>query len=69
MKKVEKRHETDVLILPDGQGGEHFVCEGVTDRWSLAEATRAYLNQHFSATTLCVVAITDGAKGHALKMV
>jgi hypothetical protein len=60
--KVAKRHDTDVLIVPRPDGSEQFVCEGVSDTWSLVEATRAYLNLPYSGQTLSVVALTDGAK-------
>jgi hypothetical protein len=47
--KGEKRHETDVMILPRPDrkvfrhGGEHFICEGVSSECSLVESARAYL--------------------------
>ena len=69
-EKVEKRHDTNVLILPRSvQGGEQVICEGVSGRWSLVEAARAFLKREWShagvresAATLSVVALTDGAK-------
>lgn len=60
--KPEKRHETDVLILPRPDGTEQIICEGTSRRWSLVDATRAYLRRAWSGATLQVVAITDGAK-------
>lgn len=66
--KVEKRHDTDVMILPRPDGGEHFVCEGLNSKWSMVEAADAYLKQNWSrdsngANTLApLVALTDGAK-------
>jgi len=60
--KVEKRHDTDVMILPRPDGGEQFVCEGVSERWSLVESARAFLRQSWSGQRLSVVALTDGAR-------
>ena len=60
--KVEKRHDTDVLILPRRDGGEEVVCEGVSDKWTLVEAAKAFLKREWTAVTLRVVALTDGAK-------
>jgi hypothetical protein len=60
--KRAKRHDTDVMIVPRLGGGEHLLCEGVSERWSVVEATRAYLNAHYGTQTLCVVALTDGAR-------
>jgi hypothetical protein len=60
--KVEKRHDTDVLILPRPDGGEHLLCEGVSGDWSLVDAARSYLRQNYSGKRLCVVAVTDGAR-------
>jgi len=60
--KVEKRHDTDVLILPRRDGGEQVLCEGVSDCWTLVEAARSFLKQEWSGAVLPVVALTDGAK-------
>ena len=66
--KVEKRHDTDVMILPRPDGGEHFVCEGMTSKWSMVESARAFLKQNWSRdsnggnTLAPLVALTDGAK-------
>jgi hypothetical protein len=64
-KKVEKRHDTDVLILPrcaeGSEQAEQVVCEGVSGRWSLVEAARSFLKREWSGTTLSVVALSDGA--------
>ena len=66
--KTEKRHDTDVMILPRPDGGEHFVCEGVSNKWSMVEAADAYLKQNWSRdsnggnTLAPLVALTDGAK-------
>jgi hypothetical protein len=58
----EKRHDTDVLILPRKDGGEQVVCEGVSGRGRLVVAARAYLRREWSGATLPVIALTDGAK-------
>lgn len=60
--KEEKRHETDVLILPRQNGGETVVCEGVSGKWSLVEAAQAFLKREWTGKVLTVVALTDGAK-------
>jgi hypothetical protein len=60
--KQEKRHDTDVLILPRPDGQEHFVSEGTSGRWTLVEAVRAFLRSAWAGKTLRVVALTDGAK-------
>ena len=64
--KVDKRHDTDVLILPTSTGGERFLCEGIGNQdgqsWSLVDAARAYLAREFGGKPLKVVALTDGAK-------
>lgn len=60
--KPDKRHDTDVMLLPRPDGGLQVICEGVSGAWSLVEAARAYLRQAWSGETLSVVAITDGAK-------
>lgn len=60
--KPDKRHDTDVMLLPRPDGGLQVICEGVSGTWSLVEAARAYLRQAWSGQTLCVVALTDGAK-------
>jgi hypothetical protein len=60
--KVEKRHETDVLIMPRKAGGEQVLCEGVSERWSLVEAARAFVRREWRDGLAPVVAITDGAK-------
>jgi hypothetical protein len=39
--KVARRHDTDVMIVPRPDGGEQLICEGVSERWSVVEATRA----------------------------
>lgn len=63
--KAEKRHETDVMLLPRPEGGWHFISEGMSACWSLVEAARSYLRRTFSEREhpLCVVALTDGARG------
>jgi hypothetical protein len=61
-EKGEKRHDTDVLILPRPDGREQVLCEGISARWSLVEAARAFLKREWSGATLSVVALTDGAK-------
>jgi hypothetical protein len=60
--KEEKRHDTDVLILPRPDGTEQILCEGLSEHWSLVEAARAFLQQEWSGATLPVVALSDGAK-------
>lgn len=60
--KIEKRHETDVLILPAPDGSERILCEGVSGRWTLVEAARATLKRDWAGAQLSVVALTDGAK-------
>lgn len=66
--KEEKRHDTDVLILPRPDGTEHILCEGLSENWSLVEAARAFLKQEWGRETresravLPVVALSDGAK-------
>ena len=60
--KVAKRHDTDVMILPRPDGGEQLLCEGVSDKWSVVDATRGYLNAHYGEQKLSVVALTDGAR-------
>ncbi len=60
--KVEKRHDTDVLILPRPEGGRQILCEDVSGGWSLVEAARSFLKKEWSGATLKVVALTDGAK-------
>ncbi len=59
---LEKRHDTDVMLLPRRDGAHQIVCEGVSENWSLVEAARAFLRQEWQTTPLWVVAITDGAK-------
>ncbi len=61
-EKSEKRHDTDVMILPRRDGGEQFLCEGISGRWSLVESARAFLKEQWSGQALSVVAITDEAK-------
>jgi hypothetical protein len=60
--KGEKRHDTDVLLLPRKDGSEQIVCEGVSGHWSLVEAARAFLRREWGGSVLSVVALTDGAK-------
>ena len=60
--KTQKRHDTDVLILPRPDGSEQVICEGTSGQWSLVDAVRAFLRLAWSGTTLQVVALTDGAK-------
>ena len=60
--KVEKRHDTDVLILPRRDGGEQVLCEGVSGSWTLVEAARSFLKHEWSGAVLPVAALTDGAK-------
>jgi hypothetical protein len=59
--KVEKRHDTDVLLLPRREGGEQVLCEGMSDCWTLVEAARSFLKREWSGAVLRVVALTDGA--------
>ena len=61
-QKAEKRHDTDVLLLPRRGGGEQILCEGVSGRWSLVEAARAFLRREWGGDRCPVVALTDGAK-------
>ena len=63
--KGEKRHDTDVLILPRPNGTEQILCEGLSENWSLVEASRAFLKQEWgreAGAVLPVVALSDGAK-------
>jgi hypothetical protein len=60
--KLDKRHDTDVLILPRRNGLEQVLCEGVSERWTLVEAARSFLKREWSGAVLPVVALTDGAK-------
>ena len=60
--KVEKRHDTDVLIVPRRDGGEQLLCEGVSGGWTLVEAARSFLKREWSGALLPVIALTDGAK-------
>ncbi len=62
--KEQKRHDTDVMLLPRPEGGWHYVCEGVSATWGLVEAARSYLPRSFGGREqpLCVVALTDGAR-------
>ena len=63
--KVAKRHDTDVMILPRPDGGEHFVCEGVSGQWTLVEAACAWFKREWFALGFSpapLVALTDGAK-------
>ena len=60
--KLEKRHDTDVLILPRRDGGEQVLCEGASGGWTLVEAARSFLKREWSGAVLPVVALTDGAK-------
>lgn len=60
--KIEKRHDTDVLIVPRRDGEEQVLCEGVSGSWTLVEAARSFLKQEWSGALLPVVALTDGAK-------
>lgn len=60
--KKAKRHDTDVMILPHPNGGEQFLCEGISGSWSLVDSARAFLRKHWSGKRLNVVALTDGAK-------
>ena len=62
-EKKEKRHDTDVLILPRRDGSEQVFCEGVSGRWTLVEAARAFLKREWCGHSLSVVALTDGATG------
>jgi hypothetical protein len=60
--KKEKRHDTDVFVLPRPQGEPAYLCEGVSGNWSLVAAVGAFLREQYSGQPLWVVAITDGAK-------
>ena len=60
-KPGERRHDTDVLILPRRGGGEQVLCEGVSGGWTLVEAARAFLRREWGGASLAVVAITNGA--------
>lgn len=60
--RVEKRHDTDVLLLPRAAGGHQVLCEGLSGNWSLVEAARAFLKRELAGHSLAVVAVTDGAK-------
>lgn len=62
LPKKEKRHDTDVLLLPRPGGGEAILCEGVSGTWSLIEAAQTFLAQEWAGQTLPVVAISDGAQ-------
>lgn len=62
IEKEAKRHDTDVFVLPRREGGEQFFCEGFSEKWSCVSAVSAFLRQEWSGVSLCVVAITDGAK-------
>ena len=59
--KKEKRHDTDVFVLPRKDGSEQFLCEGVSGRWTLVEAVHAFLRREWSGHSMSVVALTDGA--------
>lgn len=61
-RKKEKRHDTDVLLLPRRDGSWHWLCEGVSGRWSLVQAASSFLRREWSGHFLDVVAITDGAR-------
>jgi hypothetical protein len=61
-QKKDKRHDTDVFVLPRPQGGVAYWCEGVSGAWSVVEAVRAFLREQWGGQRLSVVAITDGAK-------
>ena len=60
--KREKRHDTDVMLLPRRDGTPVWLCEGVSEKWSLVEAARSFLCREWSGQRLSVVAITDGAR-------
>lgn len=60
--KQEKRHDTDVFVLARPGGVKAYLCEGVSGNWSVVEAVRAFLREHYSGQHLAVVALTDGAK-------
>jgi hypothetical protein len=60
--KAQKRHDTDVVLLPRQEGSEQILCEGVSGEWTLVEAARAFLRREWSGQRLCVVALTDGAR-------
>lgn len=62
VEKDAKRHDTDVFVLPRRDGGEQFLCEGISEKWSCVAAVSAFLRQEWSGVSLSVVAITDGAK-------
>jgi hypothetical protein len=62
IEKVEKRHDTDVFVLPRQDGGEQFFCEGLSETWSCVASVSAFLRREWSGQALSVIAITDGAK-------
>jgi hypothetical protein len=61
-RKKQKRHDTDVMLLPRRDGTWEWLCEGVSARWSLVQAAASFLRREWSGHHLSVVAITDGAR-------
>jgi hypothetical protein len=60
--KTEKRHDTDVMLLPRKDGRGCYLTEGVSEQWSLVDAARSFLRTEYSGQTLWVIAISDGAR-------
>src|SRR5581483_8679244 len=42
-RKPNKRHDTDVLLLPRKEGRPFYICEGVSDTWTLVQAAQSFL--------------------------
>jgi hypothetical protein len=40
--KTQKRHDTDIMLLPCRAGGFAFLSEGISGSWSLVEAARTF---------------------------
>jgi len=59
--KEAKRHDTDVIVLPRPDGTKHFLCDGITGRWSLVDAARAFLRTMWPGENHPITALTDGA--------
>jgi hypothetical protein len=56
-----------MMILPHPNGGERFVCEGMSSGCSLVNSNRAYLKQNWfrnnsGAVLSPLVVLTDGVK-------
>jgi hypothetical protein len=62
--KADKRHETDVMLVPRRDGSFAFVSEGVSGSWSIVEAARSFFRREWGShtATIPLVAITDGAR-------